>query len=52
VARDILRVIRAAVLAGHYPVGTGKERLAVLACRFLPPAAVESLAARHFHLPG
>jgi short-subunit dehydrogenase len=52
VARDILRVIRAAAPAWHYPAGAGKERLAVLTCRFLPPAAAESLAARHFHLAG
>jgi short-subunit dehydrogenase len=52
VARDILRVIRASTPARHYPVGTGKERLAVEAFRFLPPAAGEALAARHFRLAG
>jgi NAD(P)-dependent dehydrogenase (short-subunit alcohol dehydrogenase family) len=52
VAGDILRVIRAGAPAAHYTVGTGKERLAVLACRLLPSAAVESLAVRHFRLAG
>jgi len=48
----VLRVTRAGAPAGHYRAGSGTEKLVVLACRFLPPAAVESLAARHFRLAG
>jgi short-subunit dehydrogenase len=52
VAEDILRIIRTGAPRRCYPVGTRKEKLAVLAFRFLPPMAAESLAARHFRLPG
>jgi short-subunit dehydrogenase len=50
--RLVARVIRADAPAGHHAVDTGKARLASLTCRFLPPAAVGSLAARHFRLAG
>jgi len=52
VAQDILQVIRADAPAGHYAVGTAREKLAALAFRSLPSAATESVAARHFRLAG
>lgn len=50
VAETIVRIIRTRAPARYYQVG--KERWYARMTRILPPAAVETLASRHFHLAG
>jgi short-subunit dehydrogenase len=48
IAQVILRIVRSPAPDRYYLAG--REKWYARACRFLPPSAVESLAARHFQV--